>query len=594
MRPERLRAWKTATRLGIVLGIALVVGALAVRDVRAQFVGALHAISLVMLLVGGVMTVACLGANYDVALRLLGRRKTAVGANAVVVTVLAVALTALVCYISSRRYARLDMTGKRRYTLHNKTERMLRGLDRPVDVTVVYVEPPPEALAIDPQAQLMHWGYQQATQMIEEFKAYSPRLTVRELDLQDPTKLSELRSRVDIPGSCVVFESGELHDVIPLIEIVEMPSWGGESPKFRGEAAFAEALARITQAKKQTVCFLTGHGERPLQGQAVLTGMERSADILNTEQYSLSRLVKRLRGDNFESKTVNLSETGTVPEDCDVLVIAGPRTPLPPEQIEAIRRFLQEGNGRAIIMVDSHLEGRGAGSNLDSLLAGYGIKAHADALGMHVSRQYARLTRRGLEPAAVSSIPITEKGYAAHPVTRDLQNYTVELIDCAPLEILSASPKPALSTRSLLTGISGSWGEKAVAADMETSRYDTGTDIAGPVIGGIVVEPSPPPGMAPAMEPKEMPGARLVVFGSSLSFVNAVTDQNEANLYVMLNAVNWLAGKTHMLGIPPRDIDVNLVSVSASQARAARWIFIVGVPACIVALGIAVWQVRRR
>ena len=89
-------------------------------------------------------------------------------------------------------------------------------------------------------------------------------------------------------------------------------------------------------------------------------------------------------------------------------------------------------------------------------------------------------------------------------------------------------------------------------------------------------------------------GPKLLVIGSSDSFINGVAERYPANLILLRNAVNWMAGKTHMLGIPPKSMEMNFAQASESRIMAGRYIFIGGLPACIIVLGLAVWLVRRR
>ncbi len=579
--------------MAIPLGVLLLVAALILRGALPAELAGKPYVSLILrigVIAGAALAVGSLALNHAMILSLLRRRRTVAGANFAASILLAVVLTGLVCYISTRRFARVDMTGKLRYSLHSKTERMLRGLDRPVKVTLFYYG------ELDDRVL---WAHDQSSDMLEEFKALSRRITVEELNwnvADDRPKIDRLASKVDLAESSVVFESGDAHDVVPLIETVELPLWQGAGLKFRGESAFAAALAKITDIEKQTVYFLTGHGERPIEGQTPMPGMDRTGTARMSEAQSLSTLVRRLKADNFESKTLDLSETATVPDDCDVLIVADPDVALPKEHIDAISRYLEDRDGRVIVMLDSRAVSEKQ-SNLDGLLAGYGVRVHLDALGVGVVRQLVGITQEGR--GVVADVPeglirVRRQGFAAHPVTSDLQNYELLMSMCAPLEVVDPMPRPGLSARALLTGPDRSWGETTMEQTEEATRYDEGADVPGPVIAAVVVEPASGRGMPPMMEPRDLPGPKLVVLGSSLSFVNAAVAGAEQNLYLLLNVVNWMAGKMHMLGIPPKDVDVHRVSLSGAQKRVSFWLFTVGVPACIVVLGIAVWQIRRR
>jgi hypothetical protein len=596
VRGEKTPAWKTATRFGILLGIVLFVGGLILRDVQTQAFVRTGLVGEVLQFAGMVIALGCTAADYRVILTALSRKKTAEGVHTIVLALLAVVLTGLVCYISTRRYARLDWTGRRRFSLHSKTLRMLQHLEHPVKVTVVYEGFDQRALQVDPKARIQRWAYRRSREMLEEFQARSRRIAVKNLSMGNATELSALNQKYDLPGRCIIFESGESHDIIPLIEIVESAREQGGSPKFLGEAAFATALARVTQGRQRTVCFLTGHGEPPLKGPEY--DKEDSEAPRSTERYSLSRLVSKLQDDNFACRPLNLADEGTVPEDCDVLVVAGPRTPLPPEQLLAIEHYLRQRRGRAIFMTDSRLQDeKGARSNLNEILNQYGIRAHTEAQGMRKAKALA-LGSGGLvtREQAIPQVPVTGEGYARHQITRDLRNYTMIFVTCAPLEITGGRPLPGLTTRELLTGTPTSWGETSTTPETEKATYDPGEDLPQPVTAAVVVEPGPSPQLSPSPEGQAPApeGPKLVVFGSSESFVNYVAEQNEANLYVLLNAVNWLAGRGHMVGIPPKTMEISKVTLTDAQVRLSRWLFVLGGPACVVLLGIGVWQMRRR
>lgn len=582
MRSVRPPTWRTATRIGILAGLALLAASFVVRDVQSQAFTQNETLRLALMaaaVAGALVTVGCVAVNYDGMVRLVTRRGMAADVNTIVSSVLAMALTVLVCYVSTRRFARLDMTGKRYYTLHSKTKQMVRSLDRPLRVTLVYHED--QTL----RGQLARWAEEQALDTLSEFQALNSNITVEEIRWDSDRgrlKLEELQNRLDmdIVERCIILESGDLHPVVPLLDIVQAPTYAGGSLEFVGESAFAAALAKILSEEKQNVYFLTGHGERPIEPPVARSDMADES-IRESETASLSKLVKMLEADNFEAKTLSLTGQGRAPEDCEVLVVAGPRSELREAELEAIRRYLGERNGNLIVMLDCMKE-----TNFGGLLAEYGVKVHLDALAMS-SPALLELTPQGIIQPASPEVPVTVEGYASHPITRDVRNYELLFAFCSPVEILEARPTERLSARALLTSVEGTWGERSMAESMRRSKFDKGRDIAGPVIIAAVVEPSATP-VAGAADPT---GPRLAVFGSSYPFLNQEFHYKRAAL--VLNAVNWMAGKHQMLGIPPKDIASNEADLTAKQVRAARWIFLLAVPACIVALGMAVWRMRQ-
>jgi hypothetical protein len=227
----------------------------------------------------------------------------------------------------------------------------------------------------------------------------------------------------------------------------------------------------------------------------------------------------------------------------------------------------------------------GRRTNLPELLADYGVRTRTDALGIT-----ALETPLGLLHSA--EVPVGAEGMADHDITADLKSYTISLQQACPLEVERAAD-PGSRVVPLLRG-TVSWGETDYRPRAEEPpAFDPERDLPPPVTVGAVVGPGePPPGLPPGME-EAAEGARLVVIGSSLSFVNDALAMQPANLYLLQNAVNWAARKER-LGIPGRTIETLPAQVTEGQLLAGRYLFIIGIPALIVGLGIAVWFVRRR
>lgn len=588
-----LPMWKKASLAGIAVGMAMVLAAVVISDVRIQAMQDVGRIASALAIAGGVLALVCVGLNYDVIWRAIRRRKTAAGANFALLVVITAALTALICYISTRRFTRIDMTGARKYSLHSKTERTVRSLERDTKITWLHNLQDPRVVSV----------YGVMEEMLAKCQALNPRLSFDHFDAtrqMERTQTLLLRlGEQDIPGSCVIVEIADRHEIIPFDRILKVYRgyYGPPKLEFAFEAAFLTALAKLTDEKKPVVYVLTGHGERPLEGKTPAPGMTRTEKVLSGEQYSLSRIVSQLKKDNFKVRSLSLADSPSVPEGCAVLIVPGPQTMLAEDELRAISSYLAERDGRMLAMVDSigFSGSEPLRTNLSEILAEYGVRMYQGVIGM-VEKPALTLTGQKVRVKDVT-VSVGSDGYASHPVTSDLSNYTTAFRFGCPLQITNPRPQPMLKAERLLSSGAGSWGETNLQGDLRKARFNSGEDVRGPLTLGVVIQPAPPqtgrPPMPP-MNPDEMPGPRLVVLGSSSSFTNAMVSQYPANLYLVVNAVNWMTGRIYMVGIPPKDIDVNRVTFPPGMVRLAKWLFVGLIPAAIVVFGVAVWQIRKR
>ena len=107
---------------------------------------------------------------------------------------------------------------------------------------------------------------------------------------------------------------------------------------FRGEEAVTSALIEVTE-DKPAVCYVTkGHGELGVEDASPVRGM--------------SLLSRQLRNRNFEVRTLDLATVGEVPRDASMVFVPGPVTPFSAAENDRLRKYLQERNGRVLVMLD--------------------------------------------------------------------------------------------------------------------------------------------------------------------------------------------------------------------------------------------------
>src|SRR5207244_5603673 len=124
------------------------------------------------------------------------------------------------------------------------------------------------------------------------------------------------------------------------------------------EQDITNAIIKVTRDAVKTVCFVEGHGEK---------------SIASGEQDGLQGGDKALKSEGYQTKTVNLVSSGAVPSDCSVLVDAGPKQSLFPQEAGFIAKYL-DGGGRVLLLLDPETDPK-----VDSVLDAWNI-----ALGSNV------------------------------------------------------------------------------------------------------------------------------------------------------------------------------------------------------------------
>src|SRR5262249_42378538 len=134
-----------------------------------------------------------------------------------------------------------------------------------------------------------------------------------------------------------------------------------EEAKGLTEEGITGALVRVLKNKTRTVCFIGGSGEHQID---------------DSDRSGYSKFKTLLAKDNYEHKSIDLLQKAEIPVDRPVIVIGGPTRDYQPPQVDAIRKYVEDG-GRALIMLDPPLKiGRQAIADNDALtsvLSGWGV-----------------------------------------------------------------------------------------------------------------------------------------------------------------------------------------------------------------------------
>lgn len=380
------------------------------------------------------------------------------------------ALLAATVVAAYRYNVRFDLSPGSRFTLSDHARAVLRGLVQPVHVTgFIRTEDPRNVILKD---------------LLWQAARESPKLTYDIVDVnRNPAMAAEFE--VSSYGSAVV-ESG------------------GRRVDFTGptEGQLVGALLAVTQPPKK-IYVLAGHGE---------------CSVGDTERHrGCSGLGSAIRGEHFEVEELSMFGGRAVPEDADILLVAGPTSDPLQAEIEAIAAYL-DGGGKLLVLADPF-----AAPRLSDLLARYGIRLGDDVVLDPENR---------LGGGELLSSVVTDLN-TQHQITATLDSPAL-FSGTRSVDAREDEAKGRTVVRLLRTG-PRSWATADSAVLRGSApRFVAGRDRNGPITVGIeVAQPA-------AATPDSGKRTVVIAYGDSQFVTNRFLEYL-GNRDLALNSLNWLA-----------------------------------------------------
>jgi ABC-type uncharacterized transport system involved in gliding motility auxiliary subunit len=515
------------------IGTALVFGAVAVRFFRPEW----DQYAIYAAWAGLACFVLYMASQWREILTFFGGRSARYGTIAGVSVLAMLAVLVIVNYLSQERFSkRWDLTENQVFSLSDQTVQLLQKLDAPVRFRVFDRETEFEGF----RARLNEYEYQ------------SDQVNVEYVDVDRQPQLAQ-QAKVDAYGTVLI----EYKDR------VERVSSNTEQELTNG------LIKAITGAQKK-VYFVQGHGEK---------------DTASSERDGYSEISGALGRDNFGVEKLVLPQQKDVPEDASVVIVAGPRSDLLPQEIDMLKRYLARG-GHLMVMLDPPAPDAAPMPLLEGMLKEWSVDAGRnvviDASGV------------GQIFGGDASVPVAAS-YPQHAITEGFGN----LLTAYPLARSVAPTQSATDGRvatSFIETSPRSWAEADLKPSGQVEMNADAGDKPGPVsIGVAVTAPIPePPGAAPKPPDQQAarPESRLTVIGDSDFPANfALGIQGNRDLF--LNAVNWLAQQENLISIRPREAGDRRITLTAETTRWIMLMSIFVVPAAVFGTGVYAWWRRR-
>ena len=434
--------------------------------------------------------------------------------------VLFVALLAVLAWLTERYQLSFDMSANERNSLSQESARLVAGIEKPLQVTL-FVSP------INDSKPLLEG-------LFERYQSLQPNIS---FDSLNPDLHPDLLRKHDIR-----------YDGEVLLE------YQGRSEKVSQvtEASVSSAIQRLLRQGERWLVFLEGHGERHPYREA-------------NHDYSL--LATQLAGKGYRIENLNLTQTSDVPQNTDVLILASPKVPLLPGEIEILRAYIEDG-GNLLWLADPEQAIDGLDLLADQLaiefLPGIIVDPNSQLMGLN-----------RIDFALVGEYP-------RHPVTQNLNSLSL----FPQAQALEFHGEDSWQQQVFLHSDRRSWNETGELRG-EIFNGDHDDENQGPLKIGLTLVRSQQNDEGEAYD------QRVAVVGDA-DFLSNRYLGNGSNLEIGVNLLNWLSHDDQLIAISPRPAPDTRLEFSPPEQIAIAAFFLILLPLGLLGSGLRIWLRRRK
>jgi ABC-type uncharacterized transport system involved in gliding motility auxiliary subunit len=489
-------------------------------------------------LAGFVCVLAYTASQWRDIARLFSRRQARYGTLAGVSVLIVLGILIAVNYIGSRQNRRWDLTANKQFGLSDQSRNIISKLDAPLQM-----------LAFERESEV-----QRLQDRLKEYQYASKQISIEYIDPDKKPTIAK-QSQVQQYGTIVLNYKGRTERVTT-----------------DTEQDVTNAIIKVVSGQQRKVYFTQGHGEK---------------DIAGSDRESYSAIVGALGRENYATDKVVLAQQGAVPDDASVVVVAGPKTDLFPQEIDALKKYLDKA-GKLLLLLDPPDKPDSPPlTNLIALCHDWGMDLGNDVV--------VDVSGMGQFLGTDASVPVAAN-YPSHAITKN-----------GAFRVLTAYPL-ARSVTPVSGGVNGhnaqgfvetsprSWAETDVKALMASGKVtlDEAKDKKGPITIAAAVSAT----TAPANESKPenadapKPEARVAVMGDSDFAANSALGIS-GNRDLFLNTVGWLSQQENLISIRPKEPDDRRITLTATQQSNILWLSLLIVPGSIFGTGVYTWWRRR-
>ena len=436
--------------------------------------------------------------------------------------------------------ADFDFTQDKIYTLSDMSKQIAKSIDKDVEILLINMS-----------------DYED---FAKKYNSENKRITVEVID--DVTARTDLTDEYGITADSyvIIVRSGEKDKVLSSYDLYTI-DYSTYEYKDITEEALTNAIIDVTTDEKPIIYNLTGHNKY-------------SSDYL----YYFSA---DLEDEAYEFEDLNLLTTGSVPEDCSVLMITTLAEDITEAERDAIIDYIQNG-GKLILFADPNSTGKEM-PNFQEVLDEYGISISE---GVMLEQDSDRMLYSTPSAILVTVSPNTSVTSATN------MNINACFMTAGRIDIADSDKLEELGVEVETLATTGENSFYRTDYSISSSSMTDSDEEAGNATVGALLKKTI----------DDDTTSELIVYSNNIFITNlqiAISSQYYSyaldfynNEDLAINSIAYLTGREDMITIR-KNIEESTYTVTEEQNTIILSI-IFTIPAVIIIIGIVVWQVRRR
>lgn len=257
------------------------------------------------------------------------------GLNMGVVIALVLVILVTINYLGVKYSRTYDFSLADQYSLSEQTKKVLDHLDSDLELKYFYQD------GLQNQDQLK----KSFANLVKLYQDYNSKVQFENVELNSKPKIVEEYGAKQGTGEAFLKYKGKINKIDT--------QFGAAGGQVFSEQELTNAIIKSTRQTQKSICFLAGHGERSLEN--------------DKDEKALTAFRTLLEKRSFQIESLNLFQTGNIPEACSVLVIAGATTELQKNEVSLVTNYINAGKP-TLILLD-----RGTPQSLQTILKNAGL-----------------------------------------------------------------------------------------------------------------------------------------------------------------------------------------------------------------------------